>query len=172
MDRLDADQSPLGNLQEIAKGKTPGELRKVLGGFNFRGDMALMEVKKLSGGEKARLALALIVWQAPNILLLDEPTNHLDLDMRQALVLALQNYDGAVVLVSHDRFLLQQAIDDYYLITNKEVQHFSGDLDAYQDFLLRPEKAKKSRFSASLGVATVLGQSLVGWAAPRYADLA
>ncbi|MCK4607923.1 MAG: ATP-binding cassette domain-containing protein [Gammaproteobacteria bacterium] len=144
LERLDGDKSPLQNLQKIATDKTQGELRKFLGGFDFRGDMALMTVKNLSGGEKARLALALIVWQAPNVLLLDEPTNHLDLDMRQALILALQSYEGAVVLVSHDRFLLKQVIDDYWLIADKKVQHFPGDLNAYQDYLLKSDKVGRS----------------------------
>ena len=144
LDRLDDSKSPLQNLQKIAVNKTPGELRKFLGGFDFRGDMALMAVKNLSGGEKSRLALALIVWQAPNVLLLDEPTNHLDLDMRQALILALQNYDGAVVLVSHDRFLLKQVVDDYWLVADTKVQHFPGNLEAYQDYLLKPDKVEKA----------------------------
>lgn len=135
LDRLDSDKSPLQNLQKIAVNKTPSELRKFLGGFNFRGDMALMMVKNLSGGEKVRLALALIIWQAPNVLLLDEPTNHLDLDMRQAVIVALQNYEGAVVLVSHDRFLLKHVVDDYWLVFDKKVQRFSGGLDAYKNFL-------------------------------------
>ncbi len=146
LDRLDDSKSPLQNLQKIAADKTPGELRKFLGGFDFRGDMALMTVKNLSGGEKARLALALIVWQAPNVLLLDEPTNHLDLDMRQALILALQNYDGAVVLVSHDRFLLKQVVDDYWLVADTKVQHFPGNLEAYQDYLLKkPDNIEQTK---------------------------
>ncbi|MGD9153120.1 MAG: ATP-binding cassette domain-containing protein [Gammaproteobacteria bacterium] len=135
LDRLNKNKSPLQNLQLIAPDKTPTELRKFLGGFNFCGDMALMPAKNLSGGEKARLALALIVWQSPNVLLLDEPTNHLDLDMRQALIIALQNYDGAVVIVSHDRFLLKQIIDDYWLVADKKLQPFKDDLDDYKSYL-------------------------------------
>lgn len=144
LDRLDGSKNPLQNLQKIALDKSPGELRNFLGGFDFCGDMVLMKVKNLSGGEKARLALALIVWQTPNVLLLDEPTNHLDLDMRQALILALQTYDGAVVLVSHDRFLLKQVVDDYWLVANKKVQHFYGGLNAYQDYLLKHDNEGKS----------------------------
>lgn len=135
LDRLDKNKSPLQNLQLIAPDKTPTELRKFLGGFNFCGDMALMPAKHLSGGEKARLALAIIVWQSPSVLLLDEPTNHLDLDMRQALIIALQNYEGAVVIVSHDRFLLKQIIDDYWLVADKKLQSFNGDLNDYKSYL-------------------------------------
>ena len=143
LDRLDGDKNVLQNLQGVAKNASQQELRKFLGGFAFSGDISLMQVNKLSGGEKARLALALIVWQAPNVLLLDEPTNHLDLDMRQALVLALQNYNGAVVLVSHDRFLLDQVVDNYWLIASKKVQHFSDDLDSYQNYLFKADSANK-----------------------------
>jgi ATP-binding cassette subfamily F protein 3 len=143
LDRLDCNKSPLQNLQKNAPDKTPGELRKFLGGFDFCGDMALMAVENLSGGEKARLALALIVWQTPNVLLLDEPTNHLDLDMRQALILALQNYVGAVILISHDRFLLKQVVDEYWLVADKKLQRFPGNLEAYQDYLLTPDKVEK-----------------------------
>ncbi|MBN2689856.1 MAG: ATP-binding cassette domain-containing protein [Gammaproteobacteria bacterium] len=144
LEELDGSASPLGNLQKIAVNEAPGKLRAFLGGFDFRDDMALMPVKNLSGGEKARLALALIVWQAPDVLLLDEPTNHLDLDMRQALVLALQNYDGAVVLVSHDRFLLKQVVDDYWLISDSQVKRFNGNLKEYQTFLLKTDNMEKS----------------------------
>jgi ATP-binding cassette subfamily F protein 3 len=99
LDLLNEEENALIHLQKLAKTETELNLRKFLGGFDFVGDMALMPVKTFSGGEKARLALALIIWQAPNILLLDEPTNHLDMDMRQALILALQNFNGAVVIV-------------------------------------------------------------------------
>ena len=136
LDTLDETKNALAHLQKIAKAETELKLRRFLGGFDFVGDMALMPVKNFSGGEKARLALALIVWQAPNVLLLDEPTNNLDIDMRQALILALQNYDGAVVVVSHDRFLLNQVVEDYYLIANKNIVKFIGDLDEYQKWLL------------------------------------
>ena len=137
LDFLNIEKSALEHLQKLAKDEKESTLRKFLGSFNFVGDMALMPVKNFSGGEKARLALALIVWQAPNVLLLDEPTNHLDIDMRQALILALQNYDGAVVIVSHDRFLLHQVIDDYYLVADKKVQKFNGSLNDYQVWLMK-----------------------------------
>lgn len=136
LDRIDKSKSPLQNLQTIAPDKSPTRLRKFLGGFDFCGDMALMPAKNLSGGEKARLALALIVWQSPNVLLLDEPTNHLDLDMRQALIIALQSYEGAVVLVSHDRFLLKQIADEFLLVKNKKAQPFKGSLEEYKSYLL------------------------------------
>lgn len=144
LDRLDADRTPLENLQKLAKDKTQAALRAFLGGFGFSDDMALMPVKHLSGGEKSRLALALIVWEAPHVLLLDEPTNHLDLDMRQALILALQNYEGAVVLVSHDRFLLKQVIDQYWLIDHKQLQPFKGDVEDYKKYLLAKNDSEKS----------------------------
>lgn len=137
LDLLNAEKNALEHLQQLTKTETELTLRKFLGGFNFVGDMVLMPVKSFSGGEKARLALALIVWHAPNILLLDEPTNHLDIDMRQALILALQNYEGAVVIVSHDRFLLHQVVDDYYLVASKTVQKFNGSLNDYQVWLMQ-----------------------------------
>lgn len=137
LDLLNEEKNALSQLQEIAKTETEVKLRKFLGGFDFTGDMALMPIKNFSGGEKARLALALIIWQAPNVLLLDEPTNHLDMDMRQALTLALQNFDGALVIVSHDRFLLNQVVDEYYLVSHKKVQKFPGDLNEYHSWLMK-----------------------------------
>ena len=102
-----------------------------LGGFNFRGDAAIEPVAPLSGGEKARLALAMVVWQRPNLLVLDEPTNHLDLDMRHAMEVALQAYEGALVLVSHDRHLLRNTVEELLLVHDGRVQEFDGDLDDY-----------------------------------------
>jgi ATP-binding cassette, subfamily F, member 3 len=136
LDLLFAEKNALEHLQQLAPNESELILRKFLGGFNFSGDMTLMPIKNFSGGEKARLALAVIIWQAPNVLLLDEPTNHLDMDMRQALILALQSYEGAVVIVSHDRFLLNQ-VDNYYLIANKTVQKFDGNLNDYQTWLMQ-----------------------------------
>ena len=98
----------------------------------------------MSGGEKARLVLALTVYQKPNLLLLDEPTNHLDLDMRQALNMALQGFEGAMVLVSHDRYLLTSVCDDFYLVDNQQVTMFDGDLDDYRDWLLKSDREKQS----------------------------
>ena len=132
LDALDLTASPLLHLQRIAEGKKEQELRNYLGTFGFRGDAVLAPVGPLSGGEKTRLALALLVWEKPNLLLLDEPTNHLDVDMREALILALQEFPGAVVVVSHDRHLLHTVVDELYLVAHGEVRPFDGDLDDYQ----------------------------------------
>ncbi|KFZ37497.1 ABC transporter ATP-binding protein [Shewanella mangrovi] len=142
---LSLDDSPLMHLQRLAPNAREQELRDFLGGFGFHGDMALAPVRPFSGGEKARLVLALLVWQRPNLLLLDEPTNHLDLDMRHALTLALQGFEGAMVIVSHDRHLLRLTCDDYYLVDNGEVESFNGDLDDYHQWLLDAAKAAKSQ---------------------------
>lgn len=111
------------------------QLRDYLGGFGFQGDKVTEVTERFSGGEKARLVLALIVWQRPNLLLLDEPTNHLDLDMRQALTEALIDFEGALVVVSHDRHLLRSTTDDLYLVHDGQVEVFEGDLDDYQQWL-------------------------------------
>ncbi|MFA9488248.1 MULTISPECIES: ABC transporter ATP-binding protein [unclassified Mannheimia] len=135
VDTLRFDESPLWHLQKIAPEKTEQELRNYLGGFDFKGDKVVQEVKSFSGGEKARLVLALIVWQRPNLLLLDEPTNHLDLEMRQALVDALTYYEGSLVVVSHDRHLLRSTVNEFYLVHDRKVEEFKGDLDDYQKWL-------------------------------------
>ncbi len=137
LDQLFPALSPLDHLKQIDPQAMGQALRNFLGGFNFRGDMALAPVKNFSGGEKARLALALIIWQRPNLLLLDEPTNHLDIEMRQALTFALQSYSGAMVLISHDRHLLKNTVDDLYIVANKKVMHYDGDLEMYQKYLLK-----------------------------------
>ena len=136
---LRPDESPLRHLARLDPRTREQELRDFLGGFDFRGDMALASIAPFSGGEKARLALALLVWQRPNLLLLDEPTNHLDLEMRHALTLALQEYEGAIVLVSHDRHLLRTTADSLWLVANGGVQPFDGDLDDYRDWLRQRE---------------------------------
>ena len=138
---LRADDSPLAHIQRLDKQASEQSLRDFLGGFGFRGDDALAKVAPMSGGEKARLVLALTVYQKPNLLLLDEPTNHLDLDMRHALNIALQGFEGAMVLVSHDRFLLSSVCDDFYLVDNGQVQAFDGDLDDYKAWILKPEQS-------------------------------
>jgi len=135
LEELRADESPLAHLTRIDPERREQELRSYLGSFDFSGDMALAPVGRFSGGERARLALALVIWQRPNLLLLDEPTNHLDLDMREALTLALQEYEGAMVLVSHDRHLLRTATDSLMLVAGGGVQEFDGDLDDYRDWL-------------------------------------
>ncbi len=135
LEQLRLDESPLWHLQKIDPEATEKQLRNFLGGFNFHGDKALEKVAPFSGGEKARLVLALIVYQQPNLLLLDEPTNHLDLEMRYALSVALQEFQGAIILVSHDRYLLRSVTDKLLLVANKIVQHFDGDLDDYRQWL-------------------------------------
>jgi ATP-binding cassette subfamily F protein 3 len=132
LEALDLKATPLLHIQRLAPKHTEQELRDFLGRFGFAGERAKALVGPLSGGEKTRLALALLVWQKPNLLLLDEPTNHLDVDMREALVIALQEFSGAVVVVSHDRHLLRTVVDELYLVQNRKVAPFSGDLDDYQ----------------------------------------
>jgi ATP-binding cassette subfamily F protein 3 len=113
------------------------ELRNFLGGFNFPGTMVTSPIKPFSGGEKARLALAMIVWQRPNLLLLDEPTNHLDLETREALTEALAQFEGTLVVVSHDRHLLRATTDEFIIVADGKLQPFDGDLDDYKDWLLK-----------------------------------
>ncbi|KQN48369.1 ABC transporter ATP-binding protein [Serratia sp. Leaf50] len=133
---LRAEDSPLQHLVRLADKQTEQQLRDYLGGFGFNGDKVTEKTERFSGGEKARLVLALIVWQRPNLLLLDEPTNHLDLDMRQALTEALMDFEGAMVVVSHDRHLLRSTTDDLYLVHAGKVEQFDGDLDDYQQWLV------------------------------------
>ncbi|CAD5378090.1 fused putative transporter subunits of ABC superfamily: ATP-binding components [Pseudomonas sp. OF001] len=136
LDSLDPKASPLLHLARIAPGEREQTLRDFLGGFDFRGPRCDEPVVNFSGGEKARLALALIAWQKPNLLLLDEPTNHLDLEMRLALTLALQDFEGAVLVVSHDRHLLKSTTDEFLLVADGRVQAFDGDLDDYSRWLV------------------------------------
>lgn len=138
---LRLDDSPLQHLMRLAPNHREQELRDFLGGYGFNGDMALSPVRPFSGGEKARLVLALLVWQRPNLLLLDEPTNHLDLEMRHALTMALQSFEGAMIIVSHDRHLLRLSCSDYYLVDQGEVRSFDGDLDDYHQWLLDAAKS-------------------------------
>lgn len=140
LEYLRADQSPLWHMTSLAPKETEQALRNFLGGFGFQGDKVNEVTKYFSGGEKARLVLALIVWQRPNLLLLDEPTNHLDLDMRQALTEALIDYEGALILVSHDRHLLRSTTDEFYLVHDGQVAPFDGDLTDYQQWLTDQQK--------------------------------
>lgn len=140
LEAIDVTASPVLHLQRLTPTASEQEIRNFLGGFNFRGDNATDPCKHFSGGEKARLALAIVVWKKPNLLLLDEPTNHLDLEMRHALTMALQDFDGALVLVSHDRHLLKNTADDYLLVVNGKVTEFEGDLDAYHQWLTAHQK--------------------------------
>lgn len=145
LEYLRGEHTPLDHLVSIDPKATEQSLRTFLGSFGFNGDEALSPVAPMSGGEKARLVLALVVYQKPNLLLLDEPTNHLDLDMRHALNIALQGFSGAMVLVSHDRFLLSSVCDEFYLVDKGAVQPFAGDLDDYRQYLLQQtESASQS----------------------------
>ncbi len=143
LETLHPEETPIQHMMQIAPDQTEQQLRDYLGSFGFKGDKALEPVAPFSGGEKARLVLALIVWQKPNLLLLDEPTNHLDLDMRQALTMALQTFEGAMVIVSHDRYLLRATTDDLYLVHNKQVEPFHGDLNDYYKWLTEQQKITK-----------------------------
>ena len=134
VDQLRADETPLAHLARLAPEEREQSLRDFLGGFDFRGDQVMQPVASLSGGEKARLALALLVWQRPNLLLLDEPTNHLDIDMREALAEALVDFEGALVVVAHDRHLLACATDQWLLVADGKVQPFEGTLDDYREW--------------------------------------
>ena len=139
LDTLRPDQSPLWHIQKLSPDVREQEIRNFLGSFNFVGDAALQKTEPFSGGEKARLALAMIVWQKPNLLLLDEPTNHLDLDMRHALTLALQSFQGALIVVSHDRSLLEATTDSFLLIEQGRLKTFDGDLEDYRRYRLAQE---------------------------------
>ncbi|GLZ85050.1 ABC transporter ATP-binding protein [Metapseudomonas resinovorans] len=150
LDALDANASPLLHLQRIAPGEREQTLRDFLGGFDFRGDRCDEAVTNFSGGEKARLALALIAWEKPNLLLLDEPTNHLDLEMRLALTMALQDFAGAVLVVSHDRHLLKSTTDEFLLVADGRVQSFDGDLDDYARWLVDFRARQAPATSASV----------------------
>ena len=136
LDSLDSKASPLLHLQRLAPTEREQVLRDFLGGFDFRGARIDEPVLNFSGGEKARLALALIAWGRPNLLLLDEPTNHLDLEMRLALTMALQEFSGAVLVVSHDRHLLKSTTDNFFLVADGKVEEFDGDLEDYARWLV------------------------------------
>ncbi|MEQ9893383.1 ABC transporter ATP-binding protein [Pectobacterium aroidearum] len=145
---LRADESPLQHLVRLAERETEQQLRDYLGGFGFQGDKVTEITERFSGGEKARLVLALIVWQRPNLLLLDEPTNHLDLDMRQALTEALIDFEGALVVVSHDRHLIRSTTDDLYLVHDQKVEPFDGDLEDYQQWLVGLQRQENAAAEA------------------------
>ena len=171
LDSLDAKASPLLHLQRLAPTEREQTLRDFLGGFDFRGARIDEPVLNFSGGEKARLALALIAWDRPNLLLLDEPTNHLDLEMRLALTMALQEFSGAVLVVSHDRHLLKSTTDDFLLVADGKVQEFDGDLEDYARWLVdyrqrnapvstAPVNADKTDKKAQRQAAAALRQQL------------
>ncbi|MYM27321.1 ATP-binding cassette, subfamily F, member 3 [Duganella sacchari] len=142
VEMLRHDESPLWHLAKIAPTTREQELRNFLGGFNFPGTMVTSSIAPFSGGEKARLALALIVWQRPNLLLLDEPTNHLDLETREALTEALAQFEGTLVVVSHDRHLLRATTDQFIIVADGKLQPFDGDLDDYKDWLFQTKLGK------------------------------
>ena len=145
LEQLRPDESPLQHLARLEPTTPEQELRDYLGGFDFRGDMASRPIEPFSGGEKSRLALALLIRTRPNLLLLDEPTNHLDLEMREALTFALQDYEGGMVFVSHDRHLLRTCADELLLVADGKASEFDGDLDDYATWLASQRNAEKAR---------------------------
>ena len=147
LDQLSGQMSALDHLRAIDHNAKEKDLRTFLGSFSFSGDKATQKVEDMSGGEQARLALAIVAYQNPNLLLLDEPTNHLDLDMREALSLALSTYKGALILVSHDRHLLEAIADKLWLIDDGNVSEFNGDLNDYQEFLNKKNREYKEKLN-------------------------
>ena len=135
LEALDIHASAALHIQRLSPAAREQEIRDFLGSFDFHGDRAFEPITHFSGGEKARLALAIIAWQKPNVLLLDEPTNHLDLEMRQALTMALQDFEGAVILVSHDRHLIRNTVNEFLLVADGQVNEFDGDLEDYYRWL-------------------------------------
>ncbi|HYD34297.1 MAG TPA: ATP-binding cassette domain-containing protein, partial [Methylophilaceae bacterium] len=152
LEQLRPDESPLQHMLRLDPQTREQEHRNYLGGFDFRGDMATAACGSFSGGEKSRLALALLIWTRPNLLLLDEPTNHLDLEMRHALTLALQEYDGGVVLVSHDRSLLRTTCDRFLLIADGKAEVFEGDLGDYRQWLIAQQKIMADQKAARVAL--------------------
>lgn len=139
LEALDLAASPMTHIQRLSPKIREQEIRNFLGGFDFH-DAATETCKNFSGGEKARLALAIVVWQKPNLLIMDEPTNHLDLEMCHALTMALQGFSGAMILVSHDRHLLRNSVDEFLLVAEGKVENFDGDLDEYQKWVLKSNR--------------------------------
>ncbi len=159
LDALDIHASALLHIQRLSPHATEQAIRNFLGGFDFHGDKALEPIEPFSGGEKARLALAMVVWQRPNLLLLDEPTNHLDLEMREALTEALLGYEGALVVISHDRHLLRNTVDEFWRVHDGRVEVFDGTLDDYHQISKLPVTAQPvvqgGQFAAVLSVSAV-----------------
>lgn len=150
LDQLSGQMSALDHLRAIDHNAKEKDLRTFLGSFSFSGDKATQKVEDMSGGEQARLALAIVAYQKPNLLLLDEPTNHLDLDMREALSLTLSTYKGALILVSHDRHLLEAIADKLWLIDDGNVSEFNGDLNDYQEFLNKKNREYKEKLNEKI----------------------
>ena len=168
LDVLRPDDNPLQHMIDLCKkltaeGKLAGQatreqdLRSFLGQFNFGGDMVKQAVGSMSGGEKARLVLCMLVWQRPNLLLMDEPTNHLDLATREALSMALNEFEGTVMLVSHDRALLRAVCDEFWMVSRGGVSPFDGDLDDYQRYLLDEAKRLRAEATAAANAAHLAG---------------
>lgn len=174
LDVLRPDEHPLQHMVRLARdlgadapaASREQDLRNWLGSFNFSGDMVTQSVGSMSGGEKARLVLAMIVWQRPNLLLLDEPTNHLDLPTREALAMALNDFDGTVLLVSHDRHLLRAVADDFWLVGRGQVGTFDGDLDDYQRYLLDESRRLREAAKAADAAALLPADPLTAPTAP------
>jgi ATP-binding cassette subfamily F protein 3 len=142
LDQLRPDETPLMHLRRLAPESREQELRDFLGTYRFSGDMATSPIGPMSGGEKARCALALIAWKRPNVLVLDEPTNHLDMETREALTVALSSYEGALILVSHDRHLLRATVNQLWLVHDGRVGPFDGDLDDYTALVLASRRER------------------------------
>jgi ATP-binding cassette subfamily F protein 3 len=166
VEMLRHDESPLWHLVKIAPTTREQELRNFLGGFNFPGEMVTSKIAPFSGGEKARLALALIVWQRPNLLLLDEPTNHLDLETREALTMALAQFEGTLVVVSHDRHLLRATTDQFIIVADGKLQPFDGDLDDYKDWLFKTKLNEKKNVHLATASAAKVSTTPAAAAAP------
>ena len=177
LDVLRPDEHPLQHMVRLARdlgadapaASREQDLRNWLGSFNFSGDMVTQSVGSMSGGEKARLVLAMIVWQRPNLLLLDEPTNHLDLPTREALAMALNDFDGTVLLVSHDRHLLRAVADDFWLVGRGQVGTFDGDLDDYQRYLLDESRRLREAAKAADAAAQPAPAATASTIDPREA---
>ncbi len=150
LDQLSLNETPLDHMQQLDAKASESDLRNFLGGFGFQGDRVFDQVEPFSGGEKARLVLAMLVYQKPNLLLLDEPSNHLDIEMRHALTIALQEFSGGIVLISHDRHLLKMACDTLLLVNNGRVDEFDGDVDSYPSWLQNRSRSPDTRPAKSI----------------------
>jgi len=159
LEQLNPALTPLAHLQRLDPKATELDLRNFLGGFGFHGDQALGDVSVFSGGERARLVLALLVYQRPNLLLLDEPTNHLDLEMRHALSVALQEFEGAMVIISHDRYMLRTVADRFLVIADRRVHPYGGDLDDYSRWVAEQNRERERRELAAAGSVGTSGRA-------------
>ena len=162
VDDLDINLSAFEHIKKLDISKSETEIRSFLGGFDFKNDKVKQPINIFSGGEKARLALAKIAYLKPNLLLLDEPTNHLDMDMRHALTIALQSFEGAILLISHDRHLLANSVDSFYLLNKGELNEFQGDLEDYRNQVLKigNEKKSKEKVTPKSGLDKEISKSL------------